>query len=117
MILPSDPRQLVIDLIPRSICSVRVAAVVVDGWGIFGWSWNGVGDGFGEHAEAACIRRSNKRRLRGSTIYVAAVRMRSTRPCTVTARPCRACEMLLRAYGIDRIVYRNKEGIWVSHTS
>ena len=66
MIKPADPRQLAVDLLPRSTCLVQVAAVIADKRGIFSWGWNSSGvTGYGEHAEAAAIRRANKRRLRG----------------------------------------------------
>ena len=110
MTLPSDPRHLAVDLIGRSICSVRVAAVLADRHGIFSWSWNGVGSGFGEHAEAGAIRRANKRRLMGATIYTAAIRQRHRSTVCVTAHPCDACMALLRGYGVRNVMYRNKEG-------
>ena len=37
MILPSDPRRLAVDLLPRSRCAVQVAAVIADSFGIFSW--------------------------------------------------------------------------------
>ena|SRR3990167_6641487 len=110
MIKPSDPRQLVIDLIPRSICAVQVAAAICDRHGIVSWGWNSVGNGFGEHAEAAAIRRANRKRLLGSTIYVAATRLRNGK--NVIARPCTVCSGLLLCCGITRIVWRDAEGIW-----
>lgn len=32
-----DPRELVVDLLPRSSCAVQVAAVITDRHGIFSW--------------------------------------------------------------------------------
>ena len=58
MLKPRDPRELAIDLLPRSTCAVQVAAVLADANGIFGWGWNSAGSGFGEHAEAAAFRLS-----------------------------------------------------------
>lgn len=105
-----DPRELTIDLLPRSVCSVRVAAVIADRHGIFSWGWNSVGAGFGEHAEAAAIRRANKKRLAGATIFVASVRARNEK--AVGSRPCEDCQALIDKHGLTAI-YRNKHWGWV----
>lgn len=109
MFKPSDPRDLVIDLIPRSICQIRVAAVIADKWGISSWGWNGVSSGYGEHAEAAAIRRSNRKRLKGSTIYVAGEWRDRER--AVKSKPCEACQALIDKWGL-KVVYRDKDGVW-----
>lgn len=101
------PEELCEALLGRSACAVQVAAVIADEWGIFGWGWNNSGqDGFGEHAEASCVRRSNRDRFEGATIYVAARRAKSGN--VITARPCPDCQRGIR--GIGRVVYRDKEG-------
>ncbi len=110
MIKPSDPRQLAIDLLPRSICQVQVAAVLADDYGIFAWGWNSAGNGFGEHAEAAAIRRANKKRLTTSTIYVASQRMRNGK--MVMSKPCEDCMKRIRAKNIYLIWYRTASGKW-----
>ena len=110
MIKPADPRQLAVDLLPRSTCSVQVSAVIADRHGIFSWGWNGVGTGYGEHAEAAAIRRANKRRLRGSIIYVVARRQKSGN--SIYTRPCDDCMALLRAYRVRMVIYREKDNYW-----
>lgn len=102
------PTELAIALMSRSQCAVQVGAVLVDVWGIHSWGWNSAGNGFGEHAEAHCLRRANSRRLEGSTMYVAARRKRNGRP--VTARPCEVCHRLTRR--VDRVVWRNRNGVW-----
>jgi tRNA(Arg) A34 adenosine deaminase TadA len=109
---PDDPRQLAIDLLARSTCSVQVAAVLADRQGIFSWGWNSVGDGFGEHAEAAAIRRANKKRLTGSRIYVASRRRKSGNP--VRSKPCPMCEALLRGYELYwfDVSWRDSDGSW-----
>jgi len=62
-----QPHDLAIDLTKRSICAVRVAAVLWDQYGIFSWGWNSAGpDGFGQCAEIHAISRANKARLAGS---------------------------------------------------
>ena len=109
--IKTPPQDLAVDLLRRSVCHVKVAAVIVDHKGkIFSWGWNHTGfDGFGEHAEAAAIRRANKDRLLGGMIYIAAERGRTARP--VIAKPCPACEALLDHWGLFAC-YRDKEGIW-----
>jgi cytidine deaminase len=111
MIKPSDPRQLAVDLLPRSTCSVKVAAVLVDKWGhIFAWGWNNSGPiGYGQCAERHAIIRANKKRLRGSKIYVAGTRSRNLKP--VPSKPCEYCQKLLDHYGV-KAVYRDSDGSW-----
>lgn len=105
-----DPREIVIALINRSICAVKVGAVIVDRWGIHSWGWNSSGyTGLGEHAEAHAIRRCNRDRMGNSTLYVGAVRMRNNK--IITAKPCEECMKLIK--GIGRVIYRNGEGEWV----
>jgi deoxycytidylate deaminase len=105
MIKPDDPRQLAIDILERSICQVKVGACIADQNGIMGWGWNSVGDGFGEHAEAAAIRRSNRRRQVGATIYVAARRNN-----IITAKPCEDCARRIYGSWISKVVYRDQDG-------
>ncbi len=109
MVKPSDPRQLAIDLLPRSICSVQVAAVLAHKDGVYSWGWNSVGSGLGEHAEAAAIRRSKRGRIYAMTIYVASQRRRNGK--TVNSKPCADCQKLLTKYMIDAY-YRDADGEW-----
>ena len=102
------PAELALALLNRSQCSVQVAAVLVDSWGIFAWGINHAGNGFGEHAEAHCLRRANRSRLEGATMFVAARRKRNGR--AVTARPCDACQRLVRA--CHRVIWRDSRGVW-----
>lgn len=104
MIKPDDPRELAIDLLPRSICAVQVAAVLADGHGIFAWGWNSVGNGLGEHAEAAAIRRANKKRLKGATIYIASQRKRNKK--AICSKPCPSCWGVIEATLIGKVVWR-----------
>lgn len=107
MIKPDDPRQLAVDILERSACQVKVGSAIADSKGrVISWGWNGPGsDGFGEHAEASAIRRANKRRLAGSTIYVAGRRHKP-----IFSRPCYNCEKLIKAWGIARVVYTDGLG-------
>ena len=107
MYKPRDPRELAIALLTRSVCSVAVACVLADKHGIFAWGWNSAGStGYGEHAEAAAVRRASRSRLEGSTAYVVARRRKSRG--TITARPCEACRRVLG--GVKQVVYRDQEG-------
>lgn len=104
-----DPKDLAVALLLRSACHVRVSAVIADPFGIHAWSWNSSGrDGLGEHAEAAAVRRSNRKRLPRSTIYIAADRRRNGK--CVTAKPCEACQRVVDVFA--HVVYRGKDGIW-----
>lgn len=110
MFKPKDPRQLAVDLLPRSSCAVQVAACLADRYGIFGWGINNAGPtGLGEHAEQHCIKRANRRRIQGATLYIAAQRRRTFEKI-VTARPCPRCQQIIR--GCLEVVYRDNEGKW-----
>jgi deoxycytidylate deaminase len=111
MLKPDDPRDLVLKLLSRSTCAVQVASVIADDHGVFSWGHNHVGfDGFGMHAECDALRRANKKRLQGSTIYIASVRKRSGN--VLMSKPCVECQDLLRAWGIEA-VWRDKTGEWI----
>jgi deoxycytidylate deaminase len=111
MIKPDDPRTLALDLLARSECSVQVAAVLADKDGIFAWGWNHSGPtGYGIHAEHHAITRANKKRLEGSTIYVASRRMKSQNQ--ILSRPCFDCEIMLKKHGIAHTVYTLANDSW-----
>jgi tRNA(Arg) A34 adenosine deaminase TadA len=110
MFKPKDPRQLAVDLLPRSACSVQVAACLADSHGIHSWGWNSSGPtGLGEHAELHCLKRANRARLKRSTLYIAAQRRRTFEKI-VTARPCPKCQGIIR--GCLEVVYRDADGKW-----
>lgn len=105
----SSPRQLALDILPRSICAVGVAAVIYDKFGIVGWGWNSMGaDGMGEHAEIAAIRRCNRNRLDGSSIVVVGRRKRNQK--WVVAFPCAQCQSRLIKVGIINVTLLNSVG-------
>lgn len=108
---PDDPRELAIALLSRSPCTIQMAAVIADGHGIFSWGWNSPGSGFGEHAEAAAIRRANKKRLALSTIYVAGRRVRNGK--MVPSLPCPDCMKKLASRGILGIYFMDNKGHWL----
>ena len=104
----SDPRTLAVDLLDRSICLVQVAAVIFDKHGIFAWGWNNVGIGFGIHAEAHAIERSNRRRLTGASIAIAGRR----RGRVVPSKPCMSCYNRIVSVGINKIYIQDRTGKW-----
>ncbi len=67
-------------------------------------------DGYGEHAEAGAIRRSNRKRLKGATIWVASIRNRNNK--VINSKPCSDCQRLINKHGL-KVVYRGADGIWV----
>lgn len=109
MIKPSDPRQLALDIMGRSICAVQVGAVLADRWGIFAWGWNSVGSGFGEHAEASAIRRGSRDRMVGATIYIASQRRKKP----VLSKPCEACMRKITNRLIEHVIYLDSTGKWI----
>lgn len=111
MIKPSDPRQLAIDIMKRSICVVRVGACITDRSGsICGWGWNSCWTGYGIHAEIHAIKRTNHSRLEGATVYVASERSRNSK--AINSRPCESCQPFIKKWGL-RAVFRSSSGEWV----
>jgi deoxycytidylate deaminase len=107
---PVSSKELAIDILERSRCSVRVGASIQDGSGILSWGWNSEGfDGMGLHAEAHAILRANKKRLHEATIYVASVRGRNGK--FVTSKPCVDCQKLIDKWKL-RAVWRGSNGEW-----
>ena len=107
-----DPREIAETILERSVCTVQVGACLVDPKGrVVSWGWNHSGfDGFGMHAEDHCISRASRRRVEGSTIYVASKRLRNAK--VVSSRPCPDCEELIRSMGIKLVWWRNGDGRW-----
>ena len=108
---PSDPRELAVDLLSRSSCTVQVAAVLTDATGnIMSWGWNHSGpNGLGQHAEHHAMLRVNRNRLWHGSVYVAGRRRRGP---LVNAKPCKHCQTMINNYDIG-VFYRNKHGDWV----
>lgn len=105
------PIELALDVARRSICRVKMGAVIVDWKGrviSYGWNHHLSTDGPGNHAEMHAIQRANKRRLAGSTIYTAGIRPRKLN--LVYAKPCELCRSLIMAVGIEKMVWMDKEG-------
>lgn len=101
-------------LLKRTVCSVKVVAVIIDsGNRKIEWGWNNSGsDGNGEHAEACAIKRANRKRLLDSTIYVKGIRARNNKP--VLSKPCINCQKIIKSLGIKRAVYITSSGDWES---
>jgi tRNA(Arg) A34 adenosine deaminase TadA len=110
MYKPKDPREVALAMISRSSCSVQVGSALVDSWGVFSWGHNHSGpDGFGEHAEIHCLKRANKRRLMGATLFVAAQRARNKK--IITSRPCELCQKKIPSF--LTVIYRDEHGKWI----
>lgn len=110
------PEQLVLDILERSNCAVKMGAVLADKHGIFSWGWNytRIWDKAsqhenGMHAEVHALDRANPKRLKGSTIYVAGRRASSGN--MVESKPCPNCMDWIKTVKIRRIVYLDKT-IW-----
>lgn len=103
-----DPREIAIQVMKRSTCSVQVGAVLVDKHGAYAWGWNHEGSGFGEHAEVMALKRANYKRVPGSVLWVAARRRKSGN--VVSARPCAACWPAARICAYT--CFRAKDGTW-----
>lgn len=104
----NDPRELALDLVSRSTCRVKVAAVIWDAWGVVSWGWNHAGDGFGQCAEHHALTRANAKRLRGAAIAIAARRGNKT----ILSRPCQKCWSRLKKKKLKAAFYTNHEGNW-----
>lgn len=105
------PTELAIDLSGRSACNVQVAAVIVDTDGrIVSWGWNHEGSGLGECAEAFAIKRANRKRLVGASIYVFGRWAKSGN--WVTAIPCSRCMALIHKHDLHNIWHSGKDGQW-----
>ncbi len=105
------PEKLVMDLLPRAQTNVQVAAVIEDKKGIFAWGWSSIGpNGRGLCAERMAISRANRRRLKGSTLYVGGRWRRSGN--LVMAFPCALCLAAARKVGVKRFIYTTKDGSW-----
>ena len=97
----------------------RVGAVVVSGGRpvararnrapvkLPGMPWHGL------HAEAAAIRSLRKRGLsgRGASLYVARA-LRDPDQSPAMAKPCEACEELIRTEGFSKVVYTCDSGMF-----
>lgn len=105
------PEEFCETILRRSVCAVQVGAVLVDSFGIFGWGWNHMGaDGFGEHAEVNCLKRSNYHRQSGATLFVASVRRRTQK--SVISKPCPKCQGWIESRGLRAVWWRDATGLW-----
>ena len=110
------PEELALSLTRRSICRVKMAAVIYDSRGVFSWGWNHGSGGKGIHAEVHAISRANPKRLKGATIVVAGQHGRwNGREFVPTvpsnSLPCSNCRKLIEKHDL-RIRYM-KDGRWV----
>jgi|SRR3989344_335092 len=109
-----SPKELAKDLLLRSDhYTFQLGAVIVDVRGrIISWGWNtcnrGIGSRLSGHAEALAIRRANRKRLKGASIFVAG-RARNT-GSSITAKPCKNCQKILQHFGIVDVYFTTKSG-------
>ena len=96
-------------LAARSTCSVKVGAVIYDDdFRILSWGWNHSGsNGFGECAERYAIRRSNRKRLNGSTICIVSIR----RNKMITSLPCMKCAAAIKRAKIKFVEAQHIDGL------
>jgi len=94
----------------RSICNVKVGAIIYDSLGVFAWGWNNSGDGYGICAERFAIKRSNKRRLSGARIMVISVRKGKI----ICSMPCPKCSAVIGALGIKYVTCATADGEWLT---
>ena len=106
---PLDGRELASEILSRSGCSVQVGAAIGDNTGLFSWGWNSPHIGYGQCAEKHAISRANRKRLRGSTIYVAGIRRRNGR--FVPSKPCGSCQAVIDKWNL-KVVWRDSSGVW-----
>ncbi len=76
--------------------------------------WNNVGTCYGMHAEIHCLLRANRKRLPGSTLYVASQRQRNLKP--VTSKPCLECAAAIRWAKIGKVLWRAGDERWIEET-
>jgi deoxycytidylate deaminase len=108
-----DPRTLAIDLVNRSVCHIKVGAVIYDKHGIFAWGWNNSGrNGFGQHAEMHALMRANRKRLRSASIAIAGQRERNGN--VVPSPPCTMCRAQLSSVGVKHVYIQNRAGEWIT---
>ena len=108
---PSNPIEVAIAMCNRSVCNVRVGAVIWDANGIISWGWNSAGpSGMGQCAEIHAISRANRLRLSNSNIAIAGRRKAST---VVTSFPCSGCFARLTKYKLNTVWIEQKTGEWV----
>lgn len=110
------PKTMAATILRRSDHYVfQIGAVLVDPQGrCVSWGWNTYNQGTGwlsGHAEVQAVRRANRKRLRGSSVYVAGMSRKSGQP--VLAKPCKACAKLLAHFGIRMAYFTTKKG-WES---
>lgn len=107
------PQELALDIASRSKCNVQMGAVLEDSHGIFSWGFNHMGfDGHGLCAEREAIRRANKNRLKGSTLYIAGRWRKSGNP--VLSFPCPDCWKVIISSKIGKVVWLTKDNKWDS---
>lgn len=107
-----SPKEVAESILSRSTCAVQVGCCISDRSGrLIGWGWNSMGpNGMGIHAEVHAILRSNRRRLEGSTVWVASQRKRNQK--VLCSRPCAECRGFIKWAGVATVRWRDNNGRW-----
>lgn len=95
----------------RSICNVKVGAIIYDKHGVFAWGWNSSGSGYGLCAERHAISRANRKRLVGATILTVSMR----RAKQICSTPCIKCSLAIKKAGIAKVIYASLNGEWLTY--
>lgn len=103
--------ELAKDLSKRSSIKIKVGAVVYNKREIISWGWNNPGDGTGDHAEHMAIRRYVSRSILYPDLPLYICVYSSRKGKTITSRPCKKCESLLRRFNFAGSTYWRKEEI------
>lgn len=106
------PEEIAETVSYRSTRNVRVGSCIIDTIGrVISIGWNHEGpDGLGECAEAFAIKRANRKRLVGASIYIFGQWGHSLN--WVTAIPCSRCMALIRKHDLHNVWHSGKDGKW-----
>jgi deoxycytidylate deaminase len=111
MIKSNDLHELALTIADRSICNVKVGAIIYDSHGIFAWGWNHVGTGRGQCAEQHAISRANRGRLSNASIMITSIRKGKI----INSTPCPKCMNYILKAHISKITCASAEGEWITY--
>ncbi len=100
----------------------RMCAAIISGGRLISWGNNRPKSGSlkskyytknqAMHAECSAIQGIDPKLLKGATVYVAGYAARRE-TSTWSSKCCESCQMLMKAYGIKRVIYHDKN--WEPH--
>ena len=102
--MESDPVSLAIKEAKKSVHAFQHGAVLLDRRGNF------LGKGYnnGLHAEIHALLKCSPNDRKGGTIY--SIRLSVGHTKLASAKPCRACQAVLKKYGIRKVFYSTTSG-------